>query len=140
MHRIFLAPNVRDTQDGDADFRVGGDPGRPRGYNGCQFMRIAWKAAIVAGGLVYAVAAGAAAKGAAGACHVDSDCVLVPDDCCGCTGGGKQRALPKKDKVGYERSRQARCAGTLCTEVMSQDSSCASAGAVCKEGKCTLGS
>lgn len=103
-------------------------------------MRIAWKAVIVAAGLVSPVAPGAAAKGAAVACQVDSDCVLVPDDCCGCTGGGKQRALPKKDKAGYERARQARCAGTLCAAVMSQDPTCAATSAVCKEGKCTLGS
>ena len=103
-------------------------------------MRIVWKAAIVAAGLVSAVAPGVVAKGAAVACQVDSDCVLVPYDCCGCTGGGKQRALSKKDKAGYERARQARCAGTLCAAVMSQDPTCAATSAVCKEGKCTLGS
>ena len=101
-------------------------------------MRLAWKATILAGGLFLAAVPGVAA--AASACQVDSDCVLVPDDCCGCTGGGKQRALPRKDKDGFERARQARCADTLCPAVMSQDPSCAATSAVCKEGKCTLGS
>jgi hypothetical protein len=104
-------------------------------------MRIAWKVVLATAGLVLALASGAAAKkGAAAACQVDSDCVLVPDDCCGCTGGGKQKAIPKKDRASSERARQARCTDTLCAEVMSQDPSCTATSAVCKEGKCTLGS
>jgi hypothetical protein len=101
-------------------------------------MRIACKAAIV---LVSLVLGSPSSGGAAPAvCKVDSDCVLVADDCCGCTGGGTQRALPKKDRAGYERARQARCLDTLCAAVMSQDPSCAATSAVCKERKCTLGS
>jgi len=103
-------------------------------------MRIGWKVATVIAGLVLASASGAAAKGAAAVCQVDSDCVLVPDDCCGCTGGGKQKAVSKKDRAGSEKARRTRCAGTLCAEVMSQDPSCAATSAICKEGKCTLGS
>ncbi|MGB8294887.1 MAG: hypothetical protein WCG85_05620 [Polyangia bacterium] len=102
-------------------------------------MRIAWKAVLAAAGLVLALASSAAAKKGAAVCQADSDCVLVPDDCCGCSGGGKQKAIPKKDRASSERARQARCAGTLCAEVMSQDPSCAATSAVCKEGKCTLG-
>jgi hypothetical protein len=113
---------------------------RPSGYTHFQLMRIAWKVALATAGLVLALASGAAAKGGEAVCKANSDCVLVPDDCCGCTGGGKQKALPKKDKAGAERARQARCAGTLCAEVMSQDPSCAATSAICKEGKCTLGS
>jgi hypothetical protein len=116
----------------------GGAPAGLRGYTACYLMGLAWKVAILAAGLLPAAAPTAAM--AAAACKVDSDCVLVPDDCCGCTGGGKQRALPKKDKAGFERARQARCAGTLCPAVMSQDPSCAATSALCKEGKCTLGS
>lgn len=113
---------------------------KPSGYTHIQLMRIAWKVATVTAGLVLASASGAAAKGSAAACKVDSDCVLAPDDCCGCSGGGKQKALPKKDRAGSERARQARCADTLCAEVMSQDPSCAATSAICREGKCTLGS
>ena len=115
-----------------------GAPPGPGGYTKRYLMRLAWKATILAGGLFLAAVPGVAA--AASACQVDSDCVLGPDDCCGCTGGGKQRALPRKDKAGFERARQARCADTLCPAVMSQDPSCAATSAVCKEGKCTLGS
>jgi hypothetical protein len=103
-------------------------------------MRIGWKVATVIAGLVLASASGAAAKGAAAVCQANSDCVLVPADCCGCTGGGKQKAVSKKDRAGSEKARRARCAGTLCAEVMSQDPSCAATSAICKEGKCTLGS
>jgi len=109
-------------------------PSGPWGYTSAYIMRLAWKAAMA---LVLAAAPDAAA--APSACRVDSDCVLVPDDCCGCTDGGKQKAIPKRDKTPHERARQARCAETLCAAVMSQDPSCAAVSAVCKEGKCTLG-
>ena len=100
-------------------------------------MRLACKAAGVLAGLMLAVAAGGAAS--APACHVDSDCVLVPEDCCGCQAGGKQKALPKKDRARYQRAREAHCTDTLCAAVISQDPSCAATSAVCKEGQCTLG-
>jgi len=100
-------------------------------------MSVVWKAAIVVASLVLLSASSPAA--AAATCQADSDCVLVPDDCCGCTGGGKQKALPKKDRTGHERARQVRCAGTLCAAVMSHDPSCAATSAICKEGKCSLG-
>ena len=48
--------------------------------------------------------AAAAASGSAD-CKVDSDCALVTDDCCSCKQGGKQRAIPKKDKAKYEKER-----------------------------------
>jgi len=50
-------------------------------------------------------------------CKVDSDCALVPADCCGCSNGGKQKAIPAREKAKYERERQARCADTLCAAV-----------------------
>jgi hypothetical protein len=100
-------------------------------------MILAWMVAVVVAGSVPAAAPGMTTGAAA--CRVDSDCVLVPDDCCGCPGGGKQKALPKKDKASYQRARQARCADTLCPAVMSQDPSCAATSAVCKEAQCTLG-
>jgi hypothetical protein len=71
-------------------------------------------------------------------CKTDADCVLVPDDCCPCSEGGKQRAIPKKEKVGYEKERRKRCTGTMCTEMVSQDPSC-SQRAFCGAGICELG-
>lgn len=80
----------------------------------------------------------AAAAASAADCKVDHDCVLVPDDCCPCSQGGKQRAIPKKGKTAYEKDRKKRCAGTVCTEMMSQDPSCAQV-PFCGAGICELG-
>ena len=71
-------------------------------------------------------------------CKKDTDCVAVPDDCCPCSEGGKQRAIPKKGKTVYEKDRHKRCEGTACTEVMSQDATCAQR-AFCAAGICELG-
>ena len=64
--------------------------------------------------------------------------VAVVDDCCPCSEGGKQRAIPKKDQSAYEKDRRKRCEGTACTEVMSQDATC-SQSAFCAAGICELG-
>ena len=99
-------------------------------------MRIVVWAAVV---LVLSVSSLVRAESKGQACKADSDCALVAADCCGCKGGGKQKAIPAREKASYERKRQARCADTLCTTVMSRDSSCAeTAAAVCKEGQCSL--
>lgn len=71
-------------------------------------------------------------------CKTDADCVAVPDDCCSCNQGGKQRAIPKKQKDTYEKDRKKRCADTQCMEMMSQDPSC-SQHAFCGAGICELG-
>ena len=54
-------------------------------------------------------------------CKTDHDCVIVADDCCPCSQGGKARAIPKKQKDTYEKERKKRCADTACTEMMSDD-------------------
>ncbi|HEY6478097.1 MAG TPA: hypothetical protein VI456_16080 [Polyangia bacterium] len=71
-------------------------------------------------------------------CKTDKDCVLVPDDCCPCSEGGKQRAIPKKEKDSYEKDRKKRCADTACTESVSTDPSCSQT-AFCGAGICELG-
>ena len=71
-------------------------------------------------------------------CKTDKDCVLVPDDCCSCAEGGKQRAIPKKQKDAYEKERKKRCAETACTEAVSTDPSC-SQQPFCGAGICELG-
>ncbi|HEX3906116.1 MAG TPA: hypothetical protein VH853_25060 [Polyangia bacterium] len=71
-------------------------------------------------------------------CKTDKDCVLVPDDCCPCSEGGKQRAVPKKEKDSYEKDRKKRCADTACTESVSTDPSC-SQKPFCGAGICELG-
>jgi hypothetical protein len=71
-------------------------------------------------------------------CKKDADCVAIVDDCCPCSQGGKQRAIPKKDKATYEKDRKKRCAGTACVDVMSQDATCAQR-PFCAAGICELG-
>ena len=64
--------------------------------------------------------------------------MLVPDDCCPCSEGGKQRAIPKKEKDSYEKDRKKRCADTACTESVSTDPSCSQT-PFCGAGICELG-
>jgi hypothetical protein len=71
-------------------------------------------------------------------CKTDTDCVLVVDDCCSCEQGGKQRAIPKKQKDAYEKDRRKHCADTQCIEMMSQDPTCTQH-AFCGAGICELG-
>ncbi len=71
-------------------------------------------------------------------CKTDKDCVLVADDCCPCSQGGKARAIPKKQKDTYEKDRKKRCADTACTEMMSTDTSCTQV-PFCGAGICELG-
>jgi hypothetical protein len=70
-------------------------------------------------------------------CKVDRDCVVVVDDCCPCSQGGKQRAIPRKGKDAYEKDRKKRCQGTMCTEMMSEDPSCKEV-PFCGAGICEL--
>jgi hypothetical protein len=104
----------------------------------------AFFASFLLGGALRADAKrGHAGKGKAPAagtadCKIDADCVVVTDDCCPCSEGGKQRAIPKKERAAYEKDRKKRCEGTMCTEVMSQDPSC-SQRAMCGAGICELG-
>jgi hypothetical protein len=95
--------------------------------------------------LGFSVGAAAAKKGKAKAaptetreCKTDKDCVAVSDDCCPCSQGGKQRAIPKKQKDAYEKDRKKRCADTACTEMMSTDPTCTQE-PVCNAGICELG-
>lgn len=81
---------------------------------------------------------GRAAPASTDECKKDEDCVLVADDCCPCAQGGKQRAIPKKQKDGYEKDRKKRCADTACTDMMSTDPSC-SQKPFCGAGICELG-
>ena len=93
------------------------------------------------GGAVQAKPRRAPAKAAAAAlCKVDGDCVLVVDGCCGCTEGGKQRAVPAAARTAYENRRKAMCRQTMCPALMSEDPSCVASRAVCKGGACAVGS
>ena len=82
--------------------------------------------------------AGKKAPASTADCKTDKDCVLVPDDCCPCSEGGKQRAVPRKEKESYEKDRKKRCADTACTEAVSTDPSCTQT-PFCGAGICELG-
>ncbi len=107
-----------------------------------------WIVLAALGGASFSVSFLAHAKGAKRAkkapaastadCKTDHDCVLVADDCCPCSQGGKQRAIPKKERDAYEKDRKKRCADTACTEQMSTDPSC-SQKPFCGAGICELG-
>lgn len=108
-----------------------------------------WIVLAALGGASFSVPFLAQAKGAKRAkkapassstadCKTDKDCVLVADDCCPCSEGGKQRAIPKKERDSYEKDRKKRCADTACTEQVSTDPSC-SQKAFCGAGICELG-
>jgi len=71
-------------------------------------------------------------------CKADKDCVAVADDCCSCAQGGKQHAIPKKQKEAYEKDRKKRCAETACTDMVSTDPSCTQQ-PFCGAGICELG-
>jgi len=58
----------------------------------------------------------AAADTTAGECTVDSDCVQIPNDCCGCARGGTDRAAPASDAQAIVDAQA--CGGTLlCPEI-----------------------
>lgn len=102
------------------------------------FLALALGAAFVAAPPAEAKRARAKAPAAGTVdCKKDTDCVAVVDDCCPCSEGGKQRAIPKKDQAGYEKDRHKRCQGTACTEVMSQDATCEQK-PFCAAGICEL--
>ncbi len=70
-------------------------------------------------------------------CKKDADCVAVIDECCSCNQGGKQRAIPKKQKDAYEKDRKKRCTDQVCTDAMSTDPTCTQQ-AQCLAGICEL--
>jgi hypothetical protein len=70
-------------------------------------------------------------------CNVDSDCIIVQSDCCGCNQGGKADTIHQKHKESWEKTVRIKCEGTLCTQAISNHWSCF-AEAECIKNKCTL--
>ena len=62
-------------------------------------------------------------------CTTGDDCELV-EACCGCNAGGKKFAIRKDAVAAFEASREQRCGGTMCAQVISEDPSC-DAEAIC---------
>lgn len=70
-------------------------------------------------------------------CKVSEDCALV-QACCGCNAGGKQIAIRADAVVSFEASREQRCGGQMCAQMISTDPSC-DAEAVCgQNGRCIV--
>ena len=76
-------------------------------------------------------------SGALRTCNLDSDCVIIKSDCCGCTAGGTADTIHKKYKEQWENTVQSKCENIACTAVMSNDWSCF-AEAKCVRNKCAM--
>lgn len=70
-------------------------------------------------------------------CEKDSECIKIKDDCCGCSAGGKATSINKNFKDEYLGDLQKECKNIMCTQVISNDSSCKK-DAVCVNNKCVL--
>ena len=57
-------------------------------------------------------------------CRQDSDCIKVSADACGCTQGGKARAILKTKQSAYSTVLSAKQADVACAQVISNDPSC----------------
>lgn len=62
-------------------------------------------------------------------CTTSDDCDLV-DACCGCNAGGRKLAIRKDAVAGFMASREQRCGGVMCAQVISTEPSC-DAEAIC---------
>lgn len=70
-------------------------------------------------------------------CTASEDCTLV-SACCGCTAGGRQIAIRTDAVAGFDASREQRCGGQMCAQMISTDPSC-SAEAICgSDGTCQV--
>ncbi len=56
-------------------------------------------------------------------CSSGDDCALV-QACCGCNAGGKQIAIRADAVASFDASREQRCAGQMCAQMISTDPSC----------------
>lgn len=70
-------------------------------------------------------------------CASDADCVIVPDGCCGCANGGKQKAVAKRDEAKVLAARRTSCKDVMCTMMVSSDPTCGKR-ATCLEGECAM--
>jgi hypothetical protein len=62
-------------------------------------------------------------------CTTADDCDLI-DACCGCNAGGKKHAIRKEAIAGFQATRDERCGGQVCAQMISTDPSC-DAEAIC---------
>lgn len=79
----------------------------------------------------------AAKEHVAQVCKSADDCVVVKEDCCGCSQGGKAKAVAKSQVKGWISTLDGRCGDIMCMQVISNDPSCNKA-ATCQDGHCVL--
>jgi len=70
-------------------------------------------------------------------CKGDADCVIVPDGCCSCANGGKQRAARKIEADALRAAQREACKDVMCTMMVSTDPTCGKR-AACVEGACAM--
>jgi len=70
-------------------------------------------------------------------CTTSEDCALV-QACCGCNAGGKQIAIRADAVAAFEASREQRCGGTMCTQMISTDPSCDAEATCGANGRCNV--
>jgi hypothetical protein len=70
-------------------------------------------------------------------CKADTDCEVVPEDCCDCANGGRQQALPKSRVAAFKAERGKRCGKVMCTMMFSTDPTCGMR-AQCQSGQCVM--
>lgn len=70
-------------------------------------------------------------------CRNDRDCDVLQADCCGCLKGGKQIAILKAEKSSQLEKITSKCAGLICPQFISTDSSCKGL-PKCINGQCQL--
>jgi hypothetical protein len=71
------------------------------------------------------------------ACANNADCTVVKEDCCGCSQGGKQKAIAKSLVKGFISELDAKCGDMMCIQMISNDPSCKKS-AVCRDGQCVM--
>jgi hypothetical protein len=70
-------------------------------------------------------------------CKTAADCVVEPAECCDCANGGKQHAIPKARAQASKAARAKKCAGVMCTMMLSTDPTCGQR-ADCVSGACVM--
>lgn len=70
-------------------------------------------------------------------CKTAEDCTLV-QACCGCNAGGRQLAIRADAAAAFESSREQRCGGNMCAQMISTDPSCDAEATCGANGHCTV--
>ena len=70
------------------------------------------------------------------ACTQDSECQLVPLNCCSCRNGGSQSAIHQTHMAALKARRAKLCGEVMCAQMMGIHESCLASTAICANGVC----